>query len=600
MKTLSNLNPHQTYTAKVAQFAASTARMKSVINRLAMMRLSGALISILGIYLLVKKDELSFWGLIVLGAIVFLVAMKWQWMLNRKYSIEKLLLEINERELKFVEGGTSLFDGGEEFKSAHHAYSFDLDIFGKNSLYAHINRTHTRFGRNRLAEALLQTKTKEAILEHQKAIAEVCSNIDFRQNAEAHSLAVNDTIQRHKLLMDWIDRPTENISNGLRYGAYVLTGLFILCIALSFLNLGFPFGKLATVIFVLQLALSASRIKSIINEVSYFEKIKDELFHYKNYIEILENARFENRVLNEIQSQLKNEKGAASTHIKALSSIIDNISTVQNLVAFSFFSGMFCFHLHQYLRLLQWKKEFGTQLPLWFGALGNWEVIHSFAQLKYNFSEYQFPEISDEQVLEFKDLGHPLIQRNKRVVNDIDYSAFQFVLLTGSNMSGKSTFLRTVGINLILANAGSAVCASHSKLFPYNILVSMRLDDSLADSQSYFFAEINRLKMIVEEFPTQPSFIILDEILRGTNSDDKRHGTIELLKNLERKGALGIIATHDVEVCSLTEDYPHFFTNKNFEVEIENNELHFDYKLRTGICKNKSATFLMKKVGIIE
>ncbi|MEZ4798262.1 MAG: hypothetical protein R2809_00500 [Flavobacteriales bacterium] len=530
MKTLSNFNPHQTYTAKAAQFAASTARMKSVINRLAMMRLGGALITILGIYLLVKNDEKSYWGLIILGVIVFSIAMKWQWMLNRKYSIEKLLLEINERELKFLEGNNHLFDGGEEFKDAHHSYSFDLDIFGKNSLYAHINRTHTRFGRNHLAQALLRTKSKEQILAYQKAVAEVCPNIDFRQNAEAHSLAVNDTINRHKLLMDWIAQPKEHVSKGLRYTAFALTGLFVLCIALSFISAGFPFGKLAAVIFVLQLALSASKIKSIISEVSYFEKIKDELFHYKNYIEIIENASFENNVLKDIQSQLKAENGNASTKIKTLSSIIDNISTVQNLVAFSFFSGMFCFHLHQYFRLLQWKEQHGKALPQWFGALGNWEVIHSFAQLKYNFSEYQFPEITDEQVLEFKDLGHPLIRTDKRVVNDIDYKAFQFVLLTGSNMSGKSTFLRTVGINMILANAGSAVCASHAKLFPYHILVSMRLDDSLADSQSYFFAEINRLKMIVEEFPTKPSFIILDEILRGTNSDDKRLGTIELLK----------------------------------------------------------------------
>jgi DNA mismatch repair ATPase MutS len=166
-------------------------------------------------------------------------------------------------------------------------------------------------------------------------------------------------------------------------------------------------------------------------------------------------------------------------------------------------------------------------------------------------------------------------------------------------MSGKSTFLRSLGVNMVLAGIGSPVCASAANIHPLPVLVSMRLSDSLSDSESYFFAEIKRLKQIMDALENQPAFVLLDEILRGTNSDDKRNGTIEVVKKVIAKKAIGAIATHDIEVCFTTNEYPNILTNKCFEVDIIADELHFDYKLRDGICKNKSATFLMKKMGVI-
>lgn len=173
------------------------------------------------------------------------------------------------------------------------------------------------------------------------------------------------------------------------------------------------------------------------------------------------------------------------------------------------------------------------------------------------------------------------------------------MILTGSNMSGKSTFLRSLGVNMVLGGIGSVVCASEANIHPLPVLVSMRLSDSLADSESYFFAEIKRLKQIMDALEDQPAFVLLDEILRGTNSDDKRNGTIEVVKKIIARKAIGAIATHDIEVCLTTNEYPETLTNQCFEVEIQNNDLHFDYKLRSGICKNKSATFLMQKMGVI-
>lgn len=173
------------------------------------------------------------------------------------------------------------------------------------------------------------------------------------------------------------------------------------------------------------------------------------------------------------------------------------------------------------------------------------------------------------------------------------------MILTGSNMSGKSTFLRSLGVNMVLGGIGSVVCASEATILPLPVLVSMRLSDSLSDSESYFFAEIKRLKQIMDVLEEKPAFVLLDEILRGTNSDDKRNGTIEVVKKIIAQKAIGAIATHDIEVCLTTNLHPEILTNRCFEVEIRDNELYFDYKLRSGICKNKSATFLMQKMGVI-
>lgn len=202
--------------------------------------------------------------------------------------------------------------------------------------------------------------------------------------------------------------------------------------------------------------------------------------------------------------------------------------------------------------------------------------------------------------MQFKDLGHPLIAAKKRVCNDIDFSEQRFVILTGSNMSGKSTFLRTVGINLVLAGIGAPICASKASFFPMPIYVSMRLTDSLEDSESYFYAEVKRLKLIMEEAHRQPSFVLLDEILRGTNSDDKQSGTIGVILKLIQEQTFGVIATHDLEVCAITAQHPQILMNKCFEVEIQDDDLRFDYKIRPGVCQNKNATFIMKKMQIID
>ena len=300
-----------------------------------------------------------------------------------------------------------------------------------------------------------------------------------------------------------------------------------------------------------------------------------------------------------MQKQLtyKNEK--ASGHLKHLASLFSSMDTIQNLITGTVFNGTFLYNLHIFKSLIVWKNQHAAVLEDWLNVIGEFEMLNSLANVSYNNPDFVFPELNTKYEISFADLSHPLLSKKNRVGNDIDFQPKSFMILTGSNMSGKSTFLRSLGVNMMLTGMGAAVCATKANVHPMPVLVSMRLSDSLSDSESYFFAEIKRLKQIMDELEHKPAFVLLDEILRGTNSDDKRNGTIEVIKKVIAKKALGAIATHDIEVCLTTNDFPDILINKCFEVEIINNDLHFDFILRDGICKNKSATFLMKKLGVI-
>lgn len=568
------------------------------VRQLGYLRLLAALLVIFGVYILFKFQYTGAWISILLGSIGFIYLVKKQKALIAKERYYGARVSICSREINFLNGEKNVFDGGALFLTENHNYSLDLDIFGNNSLFGHLNRTHTIQGAEFLARFLSEASDRDLIKKRQQAIQELASQAEWRQHVEAYAQLVNDTTENNRSIKSWISLSGGSLSTALRIGAFIMPVLLAASISAYIMSSNFLFIRIGIFIFLLQLSAVGFKIKEILNEVSLFDKIKDTLHHYIPLFEELEKHPFESEILQSIQNKLKDGEGTSSQNIAKLSVLVNNLSSIQNLVGATIFNGLTCYHLHQYHTYLKWKKLHQIKLYTWLEAIGEWEALHSLSQFSYNNPSFAFPVFDDTEI-DFENMSHPLLPANRRISNCISYNKSGTVILTGSNMSGKSTFLRTIGVNLVLANCGSVVAATAAKFQPRQILVSMRLDDSLADSQSYFFAEINRLKMIVEKMNDAPSFIILDEILRGTNSDDKRNGTIELLKKLMDHLATGIIATHDTEVCQLTFQYPNYFRNKCFEVEIKDNDLYFDYVLRDGICQNKSATFLMKKVGII-
>ena len=262
---------------------------------------------------------------------------------------------------------------------------------------------------------------------------------------------------------------------------------------------------------------------------------------------------------------------------------------------------LFQWDLQQVILLNQWKEKHNTTVLNWFDTLGQFEALHSFSTLHFNHAKWCFPTVEFPHFyLSGKSIGHPLIDPQKCVNNEIDIThKGEIMLITGSNMAGKSTYLRSIGINSILAMAGAPVCATAFNISPVQIISSMRIADNLEESTSTFYAELKKLKTIIDKVNLNENvFILLDEILRGTNTFDRHTGSLALIKQFIKKEAAAIIATHDVELAKLKEDYPNHIMNFHFDAQINQDELYFDYKLKPGICTSLNASILMKKIGI--
>ena len=510
----------------------------------------------------------------------------------------EVLKEINQNEISFLKRESIPFHNGAEFIDTSHFYTHDLDIFGKHSLYHNINRTETFKGSIKLAEFLSSKRSNEEILKNQEAIKELAGKDEWRQEIMALGRIQKDSKETYKRLLNWAN--SSNAELPVRTKILAFAGpLAFAGLLLGYIISGDPsFSKWAGYIFVLNLGILSSSSKFIKREIANTTDIYEVIHRYGLIIEEIEKQNFKSAKLTELQQQLKYNNFNASTEIRKLSELFSRMDNINNLFALILFNGSFLFHIHTLNRLLNWKRKHSKAIETWLDTIAEIEALNSFSNLYYNNPDFVFPQINNSYKIEFENIAHPLLNPASRVGNDVTFNP-GFMVLTGSNMSGKSTFLRSLGVNMVLAGAGGPVCAKRAVVHPLPVLVSMRLSDSLSDSESYFFAEIKRLKHIMDSLSQSPAFILLDEILRGTNSDDKRTGTIEVVKKIATRKAIGAIATHDIEVCNTTFDYPDDLSNHCFEVEIVNNELIFDYKLREGICKNKSATFLMEKMGVI-
>jgi hypothetical protein len=528
---------------------------------------------------------------------VFLMRIHSKLLFKRK--LKEALVKINEEEISYLAKKSIPFANGIEFNDFHHPYAYDLDIFGEHSLFQNMNRTATFIGKKTMANQFLFLSTSPKILDNQSAIKELSEKLDWRHEFLALAKITNDTQSSYEALLKWTKFPSARLPKWVVIVSYVTPVLFFGTLVAYLITTNSDFLNYLGYLFVANLVIFGRFHQRIQIEIANAENIDKIVSQYGLLLKKIEEETFLSSKLIGLQQKLKFKEEKASHHLKKLSALFSNMDTVGNLVAASLFNGSFLFNLHVLRRLLDWKEGHAEVLEEWLEVIGEFEMLNSLANFSYNNPAFVFPTLNSDFKIDFSNLGHPLLNANTRVDNDVSFHPESFMILTGSNMSGKSTFLRSLGVNMVLSGMGSVVCASAATVHPLPILVSMRLSDSLSDSESYFFAEVKRLKQIMDELETNPAFVLLDEILRGTNSDDKRNGTIEVVKKVIGKNAIGVIATHDIEVCLTTNEYPDVLTNKCFEVEIHNDELNFDYKLRDGICKNKSATFLMKKMGVI-
>ena len=502
-----------------------------------------------------------------------------------KRRIAKAKIAINEREIAFIEQGIYPADNGKDFEPAQHPYAYDLDILGEKSLYHYLNRTHTYLGRKRLAQRLLYPDTT-TILTHQEAIKALTPQLAWRQTFMAHAEQIDDSPSFYDRLQQWAVAPTPPMGKFMRVFTVISPIVFTLSAIIGYIYDYEVLKSIAKLLLTINLSVFFFYISKINKEKLGFEHTYAMLYAFKECIAQVEEHFPE-----------KNER--ASTHIAQLSRLLDDLDSVSNILVSIPLNIFSFYHLHRYRALLQWKRTYGTHIAKWLETVAATEVLCSFANFAYNNPHFVYPTFNNQYRISFEDVGHPLIAENERITNNITLDEAHFIILTGSNMSGKSTFLRTLGVNMLLAQVGLPVCAREAAIHPLPLLVSMRLSDSLSDGKSYFFAEINRIEQIMTALKRERCMVLLDEILRGTNSEDKQYGTIKIIEQLLSLKAIGIVATHDIEVCKTADRYPEQLQNKCFESYIHEGELTFDYKLREGICQNKNATFLMEKLGII-
>lgn len=587
------------YTTRSKQFIQELSKTKNKYDTISMLRLLSILLFLISGYYYIQESNFVFLIVSAVLFIAFIVLMRKHSNLRFQIKLKEALIAINTNEIVYLEDKGIPFENGGEFNDFHHPYAYDLDIFGNHSLFQHFNRTATYIGKKTLAKQCVTLLPNNEISSNQEAIKELAEKLDWRQDFLALAKIGLDDKQEYSTLLQWSKFNSEPLTKVKELILLVTPFLFLGAASTYLLTFNPLFLNFLSLIFMFNLAFLGSFFKRIQLEIANSSNIDKTISQYGLLLQKIENESFKSKKLIKLQNQLTYKKEKAGLHLKHLAGLFSSMDSIGNFVTGILFNGTFLYNVHVFKSLISWKNQHAKALEDWLAVIGEFEMLNSLANVSYNNPEFVFPNLNTNHEISFSNLSHPLLPKKNRVGNDIDFQPQSFLILTGSNMSGKSTFLRSLGINMVLTGMGGPVCATKANVYPMPILVSMRLSDSLSDSESYFFAEIKRLKQIMDELENGPAFVLLDEILRGTNSDDKRNGTIEVIKKVIAKKAIGAIATHDIEVCLTTNDYPESLVNKCFEVEIKNNDLHFDFILRDGICKNKSATFLMKKIGVI-
>ncbi|HYJ63804.1 MAG TPA: hypothetical protein VEV62_08690, partial [Parafilimonas sp.] len=530
---------------------------------------------------------------IVCAIILFLIAVSKD--ANNKNAIINFetLLKINNDEINYLHQNFNDKYDGKNLEPPHHAYAKDLDVFGQSSLFQYINRCNAEQAIQLFAERLLQPLDKEKILQQQNAVKEICLKIDWWQQFQAFGINEKITLDSEKRISKWLVQNDENFTNkNWKWLLYIYPVITLSCIYFyldDILSAGI-FSFLVLIFFLIELSISA-KIKDTYILLSKLEPIVSTLYKQLNYFE---KENFNVSFLSILKNSLKNSADtSASSSIKKLQQILARFDVRLNMFAF-FILNTFClWDLWQIIALNEWKK---TNKPLvlnWFKTIAQLEVAGSFAILGFNNSNWCFPEIAEEHfTLSGKAIGHPLILKQQSVTNNFSISGTARIdLITGSNMAGKSTFLRSLGVNIILAYAGAPVYAESFIVSVAELMSSMRIEDNLAENTSTFYAELKKIKSIIDAVnQNKKTFILLDEILRGTNSLDRHTGSKALIQQLIKKHAVAVIATHDIELSKLENDFPSSIRNYHFDVQVNNEKLFFDYKLKQGICQSMNAS----------
>lgn len=534
-------------------------------------------------------------GIIISSIVGFIfLVLKYQSLLADK-NLSEQLIRINEVEIDALNGEYSSLPEGSEFIDAKHYYSNDIDLFGKGSFFQYANRTATNSGRITLAQLLLENNPDQ-IAAKQEVISELAQQITWRQRFLALAKMVKVEVD-HTFIVSWIHG----------YQSFLPKIMRVLPVVFSFLSLLFTLLVMANMIsffviviwFFIGLFITFPFFQKINHLYLDAGQIKDTFKQYHSLLQEIEALPINSDLAKKQQDRIKSSKKKASVIFKEFSKILDAFDQRNNMLFGILGNAFLLWDIRQTSNIDRWVKMYQFQIENWFDVIAYFDAQISLSNYAYNHPDHHFPEIVEKEfVVLAQAMGHPLLDKTVRVNNDFTINHQDFHIITGANMAGKSTFLRTVSLGLVMANTGLPVCAKEMLYSPIKLITSMRTADSLSEESSYFYAEIMRLRFIVDQMKEEKYFIILDEILKGTNSKDKAIGSRKFVEKLVKSGSTGIIATHDLSLCEIEKIYPQIH-NQYFDAKIQNEELYFDYKLKEGICTNMNASFLLKKMDII-
>lgn len=595
------MNPKNHYTERLSLTKGQLQQVKKQIFRISMLRLTLFIAGVAGIYFFFSQTPL----LIVCICLTFLplfILVK----IHNRFFIRKEWLETQARiiqeELQALSGDYSSFEDGKEYANPEHPYSFDLDIFGRHSLFQSINRTCTFFGKVRLAEWLQNHLHEKASIEkRQEMVREISEHTLFREQFRVAGLVHHGQSSDAEKIQAWSQSPAQYLHAGwvkaFIWGVPVINSLLLITSLagwISFSWLGLSFG--------IFLVLSFGIIKRATYIQETYGKQLKSLNGYARLIALAKAEDWKSAGMQELMERLNLNGQSPIQALQQLSKELDRLDLRNNQFLYVLLEGSIFFQLQEIVRIERWKARYGQHINEWLETVGKLDALCSLGTFAYNHPQYTYPELTEKPFCFLAtQMGHPLMPVSQCVKNDATIPSRPFFLIiTGANMAGKSTYLRTIGVNYLLACIGAPVCCERLKLHPNQLITSLRTSDSLSDNESYFFAELKRLKRIIDLLNQgKQLFIILDEILKGTNSMDKQKGSFDLIRQFMQLKANGIIATHDLLLGSLIKQFPEEIRNYCFEADIKENELTFSYKLREGVAQNMNACFLMKKMGII-
>ena len=595
------MKPDEYYQKQIDHYTARLKQIKKRRNLITLAKLLTFGYMIFLIYLLINHSTHPLLLLGIGAILVFIFLTLWDsQIIYRQHLIEELL-RINTLESDYLAGNFSALDQGERFNDPAHPYAHDLDLFGEDSLFQHLNRTVTFSGTQKLVSWLLSlSKDPEVIHSRQQAAEELCAEPEWCQHFRAAgALHPTQALDAVILKSGPTESPFFSKHSTVRLILWIANTIVIVSWAVtSFTPLPFSISLVLSLLQLSALALYIKKINAYHQRLNLFLKT---ISNYLPLVRLIHDQSFRSPYLQKIRHSLFTPESNSLQALTQLHRIQNSLDQRGNIVIAFILNGLYLKDFHTLLRLDHWRKKYGPDIETWTDVLSEADALISMANYRFNHPAYCLPVICQDRLLDTEEIGHPLLKSERNVTNDFSIrSLHQIAIVTGANMAGKSTFLRTIGVNLILAQSGNVVCSRYFAFQPMTLFTSMRTTDSLSKDTSYFHAELLRLQQLVNIAQQEDKvFIILDEMLKGTNSVDKLNGSLAFLKRILSYPISGLVATHDLALGELADDFPEHFFNVCFEIVHSGSQITYDYKLHPGISSNMNASILLKQMGLI-